>query len=151
MLRLLKFLLLHFASKQLVVSEKFCFHKRHHKEGGWLWHRVSPVDSEVFQILLSLTAWLEEGVKLYHTAAIPKSQLCETANCGRGFLAAAEALALCRPTKLGRQQWSLLQGVRCWGICPVLVVPPSNQKAERVFRAEKHPWNSDVSSSKTKQ
>lgn len=53
MLRLLKFLLSHFASKQLVVSEKFSFHKRNHKEGGRLWHRVSPVDLEVFQMVLS--------------------------------------------------------------------------------------------------
>lgn len=65
--------------------------------------------------------------------------------------AAAEALALCRPTKLRRQQWPFLQGVRYWRIVPVLVVPLSDQKAERVFRAEKHACNSGVSSSKTKQ
>lgn len=56
MQRLLKFLLLHFASKQLFVSEILCFHKRHHKEGGRLWHRMSTVNLEVCQMMLSSTA-----------------------------------------------------------------------------------------------
>lgn len=72
MQRLLKFLLLHFASKQLVVSGIFCFHRRHHEEGGGLRHRMSSVNLEVCQMMLSSTAWLENGVQLYHTVAIPK-------------------------------------------------------------------------------
>lgn len=37
---MLRHLLLHFASKQLVVSEISCFHKRHHEEGGRLLHMI---------------------------------------------------------------------------------------------------------------
>lgn len=53
MQRLLKFLSLHFASKQLVVSEVFWFHKNHCEEGGRVRHRMSALNMGVCHMVVS--------------------------------------------------------------------------------------------------
>lgn len=151
MLRLLRFLFLHFASKQLAVSEKFCFHTRHHKEGGRLWHRVSPVNSEAFQMVFSLTAWLEEGIKVKSHCSNTQITAMWASELWKRIPVLLLKPWLCAdPQKLVGNS-GLFCRVSGAGEYVQCFVPLSSQKAERVLSAEKHPCYSDASSSKTKQ